>query len=234
MRYVLREEQGVEMEIDADTPEEAEEQAHEWAREGDYNFESGDSTIWARTWITPEDDPDDEWDVTTSIDPPEPECPSGGGHRWESPHELLGGLKENPGVRGKGGGVVINEVCVRCGCERTTDTWAQNMATGEQGLTSVSYQEDAHNIEAFLDENVDPDDCDEIDVLYRGDDDSLVRMAQAPEPFDEWYAVEWTDANANTETTWHHGREEAREEAEVAAAVQEDESESEDEGNDES
>jgi hypothetical protein len=30
---------------------------------------------------------------------------------------------------------------MRCGCERTTDTWAQNPETGEQGLQSVSYEE---------------------------------------------------------------------------------------------
>jgi hypothetical protein len=27
-----------------------------------------------------------------------------------------------------------------CGCERTTDTWAQNPTTGERGLLSVTYE----------------------------------------------------------------------------------------------
>jgi hypothetical protein len=61
-------------------------------------------------------------------------------HDWQSPHALVGGLKENPGVRGHGGGVVIHEVCVHCGTLRVTDTWAQNPSTGEEGLESVRYE----------------------------------------------------------------------------------------------
>ena len=45
--------------------------------------------------------------------------------------------------RDRGGGVVIAEVCVQCGCKRTTDTWAQDRSTGEQGLTSVGYERKA-------------------------------------------------------------------------------------------
>jgi hypothetical protein len=79
---------------------------------------------------------------TIAIDPDEPECiDEYTEHDWESPHELLGGLKENPGVQGHGGGVVITEVCAHCGMYRDTDTWAQNPENGEQGLTSVEYRD---------------------------------------------------------------------------------------------
>lgn len=78
---------------------------------------------------------------TVAIDPPEPACVDGDDHDWQSPHEIVGGCAENPGVHGNGGGVVIVECCMRCGCQRTTDTWAQDRSTGEQGLDSVSYDE---------------------------------------------------------------------------------------------
>ena len=38
-------------------------------------------------------------------------------------------------------------MCRHCACKRTTDTWAQNKETGEQGLRSVSYEEDAYTVE---------------------------------------------------------------------------------------
>jgi hypothetical protein len=76
---------------------------------------------------------------TVTIEADEPECVDGGEHVWESPYSILGGLKENPGVWGNGGGVIVKEVCMCCGSVKTTDTWAQNSATGEQGLTSVEY-----------------------------------------------------------------------------------------------
>lgn len=76
------------------------------------------------------------------IDPTEPPCEDGNEHNWTSPHEIVGGLKENPGVWGHGGGVVITEVCSHCGLRRITDTWAQDPTDGEQGLTSVEYGRD--------------------------------------------------------------------------------------------
>lgn len=76
------------------------------------------------------------------LDPEEPECRDKDlEHKWESPYDLVGGLKENPGVWGHGGGVIYEEVCMLCGCLKTTNTWAQNPTNGDQGLTSVSYKE---------------------------------------------------------------------------------------------
>lgn len=72
----------------------------------------------------------------------EPDCAEGLEHEWESPIEVVGGIESNPGVWGKGGGVVRTEVCAHCGCERTTDTWAQD-SSGRQGLTEVTYETDS-------------------------------------------------------------------------------------------
>lgn len=77
--------------------------------------------------------------VTVAVDPDEPPCRAGHQHDWQSPHAIVGGSAENPGVRGHGGGVIITEACMVCGCGRRTDTWAANPATGEQGLESVTY-----------------------------------------------------------------------------------------------
>jgi len=83
----------------------------------------------------------DDTSRTIEIEPREPDCEDGQTHDWQSPHEVVGGLEENPGVHGHGGGVVITEICAHCGLYRVTDTWAQDRETGEQGLTSVAYQE---------------------------------------------------------------------------------------------
>ena len=82
----------------------------------------------------------EETSDTVTCEPDEPECPDHAAHDWQNPYEILGGLKDNPGVWGHGGGVICREVCVHCGCERTTDTWAQRPDNGEQGLTSVAYE----------------------------------------------------------------------------------------------
>lgn len=79
---------------------------------------------------------------TVEVEPEEPECGDGhDGHDFRAPHCLVGGIKENPGCWGHGGGVIYHEVCVRCGLCRTTDTWAQRSDTGQQGLRSITYHE---------------------------------------------------------------------------------------------
>lgn len=79
--------------------------------------------------------------VTTTIEPSAPACARGRDHQWRSPYSVLGGIESNPGVWGKGGGVIIREVCAHCACYRLTDTWAQDRSTGEQGLTEVAYED---------------------------------------------------------------------------------------------
>lgn len=73
-----------------------------------------------------------------TLEPEAPECiqPE---HDWCSP-ELLGGLKENPGVIGYGGGAISTQACRHCGRYRVVNTWAQDPCDGMQGLESVEYQ----------------------------------------------------------------------------------------------
>lgn len=72
----------------------------------------------------------EEAEETVTVEPTEPECEPGQKHDWQEPHAILGGLEENPGVWGHGGGVTIDSVCMRCGCGRTHDTWAQRPSNG--------------------------------------------------------------------------------------------------------
>ena len=76
--------------------------------------------------------------VRVAVEPDEPAC-SADEHDWQRPVALVGGIESNPGVWGHGGGVTIQEVCMTCGCGKKTDTWAQDMEDGVQGLTSVTF-----------------------------------------------------------------------------------------------
>lgn len=150
MEFILRSE-GVDETIEAKSREEARKAAHEWQRKG--NWDTSQGTLWVDCYIIPLDDDGSELRfeaerVTTQINPEAPKCIDGerDSHDWQSPHEIVGGLKENPGVWGKGGGVVIHEVCMHCGCGRTTDTWAQRRDNGEQGLTSINYEVGKYDI----------------------------------------------------------------------------------------
>jgi hypothetical protein len=138
--------EGNSSDIEAESLRDARKQAREQAREG---WGAQESTHWVDWELRAKDKDGHDEDVacgTVAIDPDEPECGHTEGHDWRSPYSLLGGLQENPGVQGHGGGVIYREVCVRCGCERITDTWAQRPDNGEQGLTSVRYEEGAHEL----------------------------------------------------------------------------------------
>jgi len=127
--------------VEADSAEEALEEARENVDAANYPGEDGDglrATIWVGVSVRCEETDEHDSD-SVRCDPPEPRCTESE-HDWASPHAIVGGLRENPGVWGHGGGVVVHEVCVHCGCKRTTDTWAQDPTNGRQGLESVSYE----------------------------------------------------------------------------------------------
>lgn len=131
--------EGASEQFEAATLEAAIEYAKGWLAEGDW--EPIESTIWVHGLLYEEDEVLSHR-VTATIDPPEPKCAplEGQEHDWRSPFDIVGGCKEAPGVFGHGGGVIIEEVCVVCGCARFSDTWAQDPETGRQGLHSVRYE----------------------------------------------------------------------------------------------
>lgn len=122
------------------------EAANEYVSE-DYDFENNNVTQWITVcawnrYTLGDYSLDDEESIESfevELPPVEPDC-SEEEHEWVSPYDVVGGLKENPGVWGKGGGVIYNEVCKHCGCLKVTDTWAQNPTNGVQGLTSVRFE----------------------------------------------------------------------------------------------
>ncbi len=134
--FTFRTDDGGEMTADAASMGDAIDLATDWAREGDYD--AIESTIWVCVRIVGEDGTESA--TTVTINPDEPECDPDDGHDWQNPIELVGGLRENPGVYGHGGGVIIATVCMRCGAGSKEDTWAQDRATGRQGLESVAYE----------------------------------------------------------------------------------------------
>jgi hypothetical protein len=126
------------------------EAAQEYVDSGDWGDSNGSTTyidvsVWRNAFVLDvlsdaQLERINEESHTIAIEPEEPACIADD-HDWQSPYEVLGGLEENPGVHGHGGGVIIREVCANCGRYRITDTWAQRRDTGEQGLRSVSYED---------------------------------------------------------------------------------------------
>lgn len=89
-----------------------------------------DSLVWQKT-------------VRIVIHGEEPAC-SDGEHDWQRPHEIVGGLEENPGVFGCGGGERISEVCSKCHLGRHTTTHHDynNEGIGEYIEYSEQYREE--------------------------------------------------------------------------------------------
>ncbi len=102
-------------------------------------------TTWA-TWRLTAPDLDQSGTVAIKIPPPAPLCSYGRGknHEWTADTRVVGGTKENPGVCAHGGRVTVATACKHCGCGRICDIWAQNPATGEQGIEAVRYEPDKY------------------------------------------------------------------------------------------
>ena len=128
--------------IESDRP--AAEALKQWA--ASTKFEPQETTYWVSLRISSVDedeDPDEEEyeSLSYAVNPVEPPCEEFDDHKWCSPHEVLGGMPQNPGLAGKGGSTVRTEVCSNCGRYRIDDDWAQNPDTGEQGLDSINYSD---------------------------------------------------------------------------------------------
>lgn len=81
----------------------------------------------------------EEIEVECGEDPEEPECVEDE-HEWESPHEVVGGLSENPGVWSLGGTTIRTvEVCKHCGWhKKETNYGAQR---NPQQCDTIEYME---------------------------------------------------------------------------------------------
>lgn len=113
------------------------------------NYLDAEGTIWIDVYVRNTLTGDEESD-TVQLDEPAPDCVASEEHDWQSPYSVVGGLRENPGVWGNGGGVIIKTVCAHCGMYRVTNTWAQRHDTGEEGLTDVTYEPADDESEAWV------------------------------------------------------------------------------------
>jgi hypothetical protein len=111
----------------------------QWLCDGSWDR---DQTLWLRAYVFRLQEDGEGYEMIgtarATLHPIMPKC-VGEEHVWCSPYHILGGMKENPGVWGNGGGARIKEVCSECGVYRVTDTWATNPCDGTQGHTSVEY-----------------------------------------------------------------------------------------------
>jgi len=118
------------------TPATLREAVQQSVREGDWGTRG--SWVWHGYAL----DPITNEDTRIDVDMPAtmPACATGKHHVWSAPHEVVGGIQENPGVWGHGGGVVIREVCRYCGRYKVTDTYATDTSNG-QPFTAVDFED---------------------------------------------------------------------------------------------
>lgn len=135
--YVLRDlDSGITTTVSTADLAEAEEYARAWAVDWIGNAEreeAGREGLPIVMRVAIEDESGEELShIVETVRPLYPACGDGGltedpnEHEWDSPYEIVGGIRENPGVWGHGAGVRIIEVCSRCGAQREIDTWADD------------------------------------------------------------------------------------------------------------
>lgn len=118
-KYFIAEDDACREEIEAESMEEAIELASEKWQDGSWD---GKCIVNLRVQELNENREivDVEYvDVECGDDPEAPECEDGEEHDWCSPHEVVGGMTENPGVFSKSGTtIVFVTVCSKCGCKK--------------------------------------------------------------------------------------------------------------------
>lgn len=158
---------GVTEDIYAESLDDAIERGREWITDGEWGDFQGTLNCVVREIVRYDDSEDDgeagkideratnsgqSYDCSAEITADEPDCDEAarGGHDWQTPHKIVGGCTENPGVWGSGhGSVKCTVVCAKCGMYRTTDYGATQICNGQQ-MTRVTYTEVDEKSEAFV------------------------------------------------------------------------------------
>lgn len=113
-------------EVEKDTIEEAFQYAEKNVRRDYQDFEWANYDVEIAIWPKHlgDDGEDDAESRIIRIYPPEPDCINDEQkHKWGNPYEVVGGIKENPGVWGLGSSVRTLKVCRHCGAYKQTDHW---------------------------------------------------------------------------------------------------------------
>ena len=153
--------------------------AHIYVRLGDRDAAEGDAADYPVRCRVP-------------IHPEAPQC-TADDHKWSTDKRLL--RDDFEGVRGHQGGVTCFSVCVHCGCAMHEDTWAQDMADGEQGLYSIHYDPDDDTLDNYL-ASLAEDDLEDVRSIVRIGQDPLTgkwAVARGGTPA-RAYELEWCDS----------------------------------------
>ena len=85
-------------------------------------------------------------EASRTIHPPAPD-PCGEDHEWSSPHSVVRGCRENPGVWGLGGTrLQVDEVCTRCGTISRTQTDTCPHGHTRRSYTAYSELDEGHQV----------------------------------------------------------------------------------------
>lgn len=128
-------------------------------------------------------------EVVITCHPTDPPCVSGQKHIWRSPHFLVGGLQETPGVFSDGAGVRSEYACLRCGCGRSTETDGQCPLDGSRGHWVVTFTPDEYSdqlgeeVEGELEEDGTLEEAEERGFLFwctepAREEEAIVHMAE--------------------------------------------------------
>ena len=115
-----------------------------WVRRGDWTPDESYETVYVRASA---ESAGRVVETSVRVDPAPPRCLPGLRHEFVAPVEVVGGLPENPGVFGHGGGARFVRVCLACGCRRELDTWGTDRATGREGVPILTYVPDYYTRE---------------------------------------------------------------------------------------
>lgn len=145
--YLIGDEHGADEIIQAESLEQALDLACDWAKGGSWDCRC-EIEVFAVEFDTTvknngsdrrgEEIGDREWTtVEVGENQPEPECTEDS-HDWQTPHDIVGGLKENPGVWSLGGTTMTyHSVCSHCGLHRHETTYGAQRNPGQ--LDKIKY-----------------------------------------------------------------------------------------------
>lgn len=140
-KYQVSDDQVVET-ITAENMTAAKEQATEMWQAG--SWEGGKALVDVRLIEIDEDGEEvgqhEYIEVEVGEDPEAPECNNEEGHDWQSPYEVVGGIKENPGVWSRGGTTIAyKECCSHCGAYKIEVRYGVQRNPGQ--CDTVEYRE---------------------------------------------------------------------------------------------
>jgi hypothetical protein len=127
-------------------PDDVEAEIEAWLTDGDWDTSEGPLYLTAYAYpidpTTGEACAEGRVEGEVTIEQDAPACADGEDHEWRTPHSVLGGLADNPGVWGAGAGIVSREVCAHCGAYRVSESARQDGSGGYHEATSYEEADD--------------------------------------------------------------------------------------------